>query len=122
MFSTPLFQSCDFSKKHILSVVALFKLNIQFFYLHPAISSVHILVANLQLVAALCNEVPHSFKELVIIRCADTVTKEEEEVFFKQYCAMFLSFQNAKSSGFMYLQILPITNIFIQIILVKTKN
>lgn len=60
-----------------------------FSYLHPAISSVHVLMANLKLVSAFCNEVPYSSKELVVVRCAKKVAKGKEEVFNRQYFAMF---------------------------------
>lgn len=66
--------------------------HIYFSHLHPAISSVHILVANLKLVAALCNKVLHPFKELVVVTCAEKVTAGKEEVFTKQYFAIFSSF------------------------------
>lgn len=66
--------------------------HIYFSHLHPAISSVHILVANLKLVAALCNKVLHPFKELVVVTCAEEVTAGKEEVFTKQYFAIFSSF------------------------------
>lgn len=50
------------------------------FHLHPAVSSVHVFIANLQLVAALCNKVFHLFEELAVIVGAEKVTMEKREV------------------------------------------
>lgn len=61
-------------------------------------------MADLQLVAALCNKVLHSFKELVVVGCAERVTSCTQEVYTEQYFAIFLSFQNANSSGFSILK------------------
>lgn len=50
------------------------------FHLHPAVSSVHVFIANLQLVAALCNKVFHPFEELAVIVGAEKVATEKREV------------------------------------------
>lgn len=56
------------------------KTNSHLFYLHPTVSSVHVFIANLKLVAALCNKVFHPFEELVVIIGAEKVTTEKKEV------------------------------------------
>lgn len=46
-------------------------------YLHPAVTSVYIFMTNVQLVPTLRNKVPHSFQELVVIRCANKETVKQ---------------------------------------------
>lgn len=72
-------------------------------------------MADLKLVPALFNKVLHPFKELVVVISAEKVTTGKDKVLIKQYFANVLSFQNANSSGFLYLESLPITDIIIQI-------
>lgn len=51
--------------------------------LHPAISSVLVLMANLQLVATYSNKVPHSFQELVVIRCTEKIKRRVIKILLK---------------------------------------
>lgn len=44
-------------------------------YLHPAVSSVHVLMADLQLVPTLRNKALHFFEELFVIRCTETTDR-----------------------------------------------
>lgn len=47
-------------------------------YLHPTISSVHIRVANIELVPAACNEFLHALQEAEVIgRAAEGKTEED---------------------------------------------
>ena len=56
------------------------KTNSHSFHLHPAVSSVHVFIANLELVAALRNKVFHPLEELVVILGAEKVATEKRKV------------------------------------------
>lgn len=42
-------------------------------YLHPAVSSVHVLFADFHLAAALQHDALNAFEELIVVTCAEEV-------------------------------------------------
>lgn len=72
-------------------------------------------MANLQLIPALYDEVPHAFQELVVVLCAEKVNADKRRGFHN-------SNNTQRSSGFSHLLIPPITNIVIQTLWDKTNK